>query len=101
MQIAQDCLDKEINIVEMIKSRRYFESAIKFLLTEKQRMDMKQKARYIAIDPNRKKLKESLRSSKMLARSFTKMFAKNDVSDGFFSSQDDLPTKIGAGVMHL
>ena len=101
MSIAQERLDKEINIIEIIKSRRYFESAIKFLLTEKQRMDLKQKARYIAIDPNRKQLKESLRNAKMIARTFSKMFAKNDVSDGFFSSQEDLPTKIGAGVMQL
>ena len=61
MSIAQERLDKEINIIEIIKSRRYFESAFKFLLTENQRMEMKQKARYIAIDPNRKELKEALR----------------------------------------
>ena len=50
--MARDKLDKEINIIEIVKSWRYFELAIKSLLKERQRIDFKEKSRYIAIDPD-------------------------------------------------
>ena len=50
--MARDKLDKEINIIEIVKSWRYFELAFKFLLEERKRIDFKEKARYIAINPD-------------------------------------------------
>ena len=52
MNIARKKLDKEINIIEIVKSWRYFENAIKVLLPETLRMDLKLRARYISIDPD-------------------------------------------------
>ena len=51
MKMAREKLDKEINIIEIVKSWRYFESALRFLLPEKKRLDFKERSRYIAIDP--------------------------------------------------
>ena len=45
--MARAKLEKEINIIEIVKSWRYYESAFKFLLPEKQRLDFKERARYI------------------------------------------------------
>ena len=50
--MARNKLDKEINIIEIVKSWRYFENAIKVLLPERQRLDLKEFARYISIDPD-------------------------------------------------
>ena len=50
--MARDKLDKEINIIEIVKSWRYFELAIKSLLEERKRIDLKEKSRYIAINPD-------------------------------------------------
>ena len=56
--MAREKLDKEINIIEMVKSWRYFEQAIKYLLPEKQRLDFKERARYIAVDPDPDEVKQ-------------------------------------------
>ena len=49
IDMARDKLDKEINIIEIVKSWRYFENALRYLLPESKRMDLKERARYIAI----------------------------------------------------
>ena len=43
---------KEINIIEIVKSRRFFNQALKFLLSKKKRMELKERSRYISIDPD-------------------------------------------------
>ena len=45
--MAREKLDKEINIIEIVKSWRYFDKAIHSLLDDKKRIDFKEKARYI------------------------------------------------------
>ena len=45
-------MDKEIDIIEMIKSRRFFKMAIHKLLSDKDRMELKERTRYIMIDPD-------------------------------------------------
>ena len=45
-------MDKEIDIIEIIKSRRFFKMAMRKLLSDKDRMDLKERSRYILIDPN-------------------------------------------------
>ena len=52
MAMAREKLDKEINILDIVKSWRYFDSALRFLLPEGKRMDLKERARYIAINPD-------------------------------------------------
>ena len=44
---------EEINIVEIIKSRRYFQMALRLLLSKKQRLLLKSKSRYTEIDPDK------------------------------------------------
>ena len=46
-------MNQEIDIIEMIKSRRYFKLALRELLPSKVRMDLKQRSRYLLIDPDK------------------------------------------------
>ena len=45
-------MDDEIDIIEMIKSRRFFKNAFRELMTSEKRMKLKEKSRYIMIDPD-------------------------------------------------
>ena len=45
-------MDQEIDIIEIIKSTRFFHLAIRKLLTHKDRLDLKERSRYILIDPD-------------------------------------------------
>lgn len=45
--MARDKLETEINIIEIVKSWRYFENAFKELLPEGKRIDLKERSRYI------------------------------------------------------
>ena len=45
-------MDREIDIIEMIKSRRFFHLAIHKLLSHKERVDLKERSRYSLIDPD-------------------------------------------------
>ena len=49
---ARENLMKEINIIEIVKSRRFFNQALKLLLSKKKRMELKERSRYISIDPD-------------------------------------------------
>ena len=44
-------MDDEIDIIEMIKSRRFFKTAFRQLIPSEERMRLKEKSRYIMIDP--------------------------------------------------
>lgn len=52
LAMAREKLMKEANIIEIIKSRRYFNNAFKVLLSEKQQLDLKERSRYLSIDPD-------------------------------------------------
>ena len=45
-------MQQETNIIEIIKSRRYFNAALHFLLDKKQRMRLKERGRYTVINPD-------------------------------------------------
>ena len=85
--MAREKLDKEINILDIVKSWRYFDSALRFLLPEGKRMDLKERARYIAINPDTNQVKETKRRQSMLAKR-TKSIRRVNMSDGFFSSEE-------------
>ena len=93
--MAREKLDKEINIIEMVKSWRYFEQAIKYLLPEKQRLDFKERARYMTINPDPDKAKEQSKSFAMMAKR-TMSIRRHNFSDGFFSSEDEEVAKVAA-----
>ena len=52
MEIARQKLDKEINIIEIVKSWRYYDKALHYLLPADKRLDFKERSRYISIDPD-------------------------------------------------
>ena len=54
MEKAREKLNKEVNIIEIVKSWRYYERCLKYLLPEKTRMDFKERSRYITISPDHK-----------------------------------------------
>ena len=45
-------MDKEINIIDIVKSRRFTNLALRKLLSHKDRMDLKERSRYLMIDPD-------------------------------------------------
>ena len=52
MNKARERLASEINVVQIIKSWRYMERALKVLLPAKTRLELKEKSRYIIVDPD-------------------------------------------------
>ena len=58
LQMARHKLDKEVNIIEIVKSWRYFDSAFRFLLDERKRLDLKERSRYLVVDPDPDEEKE-------------------------------------------
>ena len=63
MSMAREKLCREINIIEMVKSWRYFENAFNYLIPEKKRLSLKEYSRYLSIDPDK--------ADKIDKRSFT------------------------------
>ena len=45
-------MEKEIDIVELVKHRRYVKLALRKLLSPAQRMDMKMRTRYRSVEPD-------------------------------------------------
>ena len=53
MKMAREKLNKEINIIEMVKDWRYFKKALNSLIVdEKKRLDLKERSRYFCIKPD-------------------------------------------------
>ena len=50
--MAREKLNSEINIVEIVKSWRYYQNALKNLLPENERINFKKRARYQLINPD-------------------------------------------------
>ena len=69
-------MQQETNIIEIIKSRRYFNAAIRFLLDKKQRMRLKERGRYTVINPDFEKNEKQEDEA-------------NEYTDGFYSSESD------------
>ena len=85
---ARDKLDKEINIIEIVKSWRYYEQAIRYLLPEAQRLDLKARSRYEAVDPDLDAVKTLKNTFALkIRRSISRR--RHEFSDGFFSSESD------------
>ena len=45
-------MDREIDIVEQVKMRRYFKMALAKLIPDKERREMQERSRYLCIDPD-------------------------------------------------
>ena len=66
-------MDKEIDIVELIKSRRFLKMAIRKLLSDRVRMELKQRSRYQCIDPDKQ---DDKKRENTLVRLFTHVQSK-------------------------
>ena len=73
---------KEISIIEIIKSRRLFNAALKLLLKRDQRLKLKEKSRYISINPD-----SDLQTSK---KKKNEIKDDENYTDGFYSSSSKL-----------
>ena len=63
MQMAREKLNKEINIIEIVKDWRYFKTALNSLIVdEKKRYDLKERSRYFCIKPDLERKLETQRS---------------------------------------
>ena len=49
---AREKLEKELNVIELIKSRRYFAKALKMLVPPETRLRLREQTRYLVIDPD-------------------------------------------------
>ena len=55
--MAREKMNKEINIIEIVKNWRYFKRALNSLITdEKKRYDLKEHSRYFCINPDEEKV---------------------------------------------
>lgn len=52
MRFAREALENEINIISMIKSRRYFHMALTSLLSPGDRLNLKSISQYALVDPS-------------------------------------------------
>ena len=90
-------MDKEIDIIEMIKSRRFFKLALRELLPAKKRMELKEKSRYIMVDPdndseneNEDQKQEVMQFDNVLDLYEYELNQKSEnLTDGFYSSGED------------
>jgi hypothetical protein len=79
---ARRRMANETNILEIIKSRRYFNAALRFLLSKSQRMRLKERGRYKVINPdsldgNHRKVVDGDKNS------------NEQYTDGFYTSDSD------------
>ena len=81
-------MQRETNIIEIVKSRRYFNAALRFLLTKKQRMKLKERGRYTVISPNPQQERVTKKGEEA-----------NEYTDGFYTSDSDsfIPDDAGGG----
>lgn len=49
---ARQAMDREFNVVEILKSRRYFNKALKLLLPKQKRQVLIESSEYIEVDPS-------------------------------------------------
>ena len=68
LQIAREKLDKEVNIIEIVKSWRYFDSAFRVLLDERKRLDLKERARYLTVEPDPDEESQKKKEFSMMAK---------------------------------
>ena len=51
-ELARKRMETSTNIIEIIKSLRYFNAALRLLMTKKQRLRLKEQGRYTVINPD-------------------------------------------------
>lgn len=75
---ARDLLEDEVNIVEIIKSRRQIKAALRLLLTREQRIALRKHNTYIEVDPDAEESKDKASKGQ-----------SDDQSSGYFTSDGE------------
>ena len=83
MDKAREQIQKEVNIVEIVKKLRYVTDALRYLLPETKRFEIKQRNRYIQIDPDKD---DQDRIKTELKLNISKLKEVPDLTSGFYSS---------------
>lgn len=91
---ARSQLLQEINIIEIVKSRRFFKKALKGLLSKKKRYELKERSRYYSIDPDKKDYidkegKQKLDRQRTIDENLYDATSAMNYTDGFFSSETE------------
>ena len=85
-------MDDEIDIIEMIKSRRYFKEALRKLMSAEKRMKLKEKSRYIMIDPDSDDADSAQEKKRKRFNNVLDLYEEElnqdpgNLTDGFYSS---------------
>ena len=75
--------------MEIVKSRRYFQQALRKLIpNEKERLNLKERSRYIAINPDNDIEQEQRLFAIKVLQMRRKSIARMNFSDGFVSDRD-------------
>ena len=88
-ELARQRLESETSIIEIIKSRRYFNAALRFLMSKQQRMKLKERGRYTVVNPDDDKVQQKKESEGQ--------DSNEQYTDGFYSSDSDafVPNETG------
>ncbi len=54
-ELGRSMLEKETNIIEIVKSRRYLSQAVRLLLSKEQRKKLRERSRYLIVNPDKLK----------------------------------------------
>ena len=92
-ELGRTKLEKETNIIDLIKERRYFYASLKLLLTRRQRERLKQRTRFLLLNPNSKKSKNNDSES-----DFATTELQSDPEERFFYQQNASEQFIGGGL---
>ena len=80
-------MEREINIIEMIKSRRYFKLCLNRLLPRETRIKLKERSRYIPLDPDQdNSLHRVLVKATSIERGAIAGNLEENFTDDFYSS---------------
>ena len=82
-------MEKELCIIEFIKKQRYLSKAIKRLLSPKERLELKEKTRYLVIDPDKESDEEEDSDKSQVEKQNSLEQKKLELSSGHFSKPSE------------
>ena len=80
---ARDLMENETNIIEQIKTRRYFNTALRFIFSKKMRMKLKKKGRYTVVNP------DAIFMDKKVDKKESEDDDSGEFTEGFYSHESD------------
>ena len=81
MEEARAALDKEIDLIKLVQSKRYFHWALKHLLDPPIRKELKQRSKLVSLDSDRKKAAQTALAARGANMSRQSSVANDATSD--------------------